>query len=49
MNKAKIIKRSKTNIMNCKDTELSQFVFNTEELYVNYDIETRSQLDIYVD
>tara|TARA_R100001463_G_scaffold40218_1_gene85505 strand:- start:4460 stop:4672 length:213 start_codon:yes stop_codon:yes gene_type:complete len=31
----RIIKRSKTNIINCKNSELSQFVFNTEELYIN--------------
>tara|TARA_R100001015_G_C4629044_1_gene189590 strand:- start:2570 stop:2782 length:213 start_codon:yes stop_codon:yes gene_type:complete len=30
-----LIKRSKTNIINCKDRELSQFVFNDEKLFIN--------------
>jgi len=30
-----LIKRSKTNIINCKNSELSQFVFNDEKLFIN--------------
>ena len=31
----RIIKRSKTNIKDCKNSELSQFVFNDEKLFIN--------------
>ena len=43
--KTKIIRKPKTNILECKDSELSDFVFNTEKFYINIkDIKKLDQL-----